>query len=113
MTRYYIRLPDAQLARGSEPALSFTAHGADEFASQLQQALRTDALFERWRMAQDDPDAVDPAFGLTDPGATVTGTQDDLHVDLVATTSLSGDLLRHRMRLLAGSHWELRNVAAA
>ena len=30
--RYQIRLPDPAQARGSEPALAFTAHGADAFA---------------------------------------------------------------------------------
>ena len=30
--------------------------------------------------------------------------------DLVAHTSLSGDILRHRLRLLAGKAWELRDV---
>ena len=46
-------------------------------------------------------------------GAVVTGTQDDLHVDLQAVTTLSGDVLKHRLRLLAGSHWQLRDVTAA
>ena len=30
--RYQIRLPEPALARGSEPSLAFTAHGADAFA---------------------------------------------------------------------------------
>ncbi len=61
--RYYLSLPDPQRARGSDPALAFSAHGADEFALQLQEALRSDALFARWRDAQEDPDAVDDALG--------------------------------------------------
>jgi hypothetical protein len=112
-TRYYLSLPDPARARGPDAALSFSAHGADEFAAQLQDALRTTALFERWRMQQDDPDAVDPAMGATDPQATVQGEQDDLHVDLVATTSLPGTVFKHRLRLLAGSGWQLRDVKAA
>ena len=39
--------------------------------------------------------------------------QRDLHIDLVATTSLKGDIVKHRMALLAGSHWQLRDVTAA
>ena len=85
-TRYYISLPDPEAARGSDAAFAFSAHGADEFAAQLQQALRSDGLFRRWRDAQEDPDAVDEKLGATDPQATVTGSQDHLRIDLVATT---------------------------
>lgn len=112
-TRYYISLPDPAKARGNDAAFAFRAQGADAFAEQLQDALRSDALFSRWRAAQEDPDAVDPALGATDPGATVTGQQHDLHVDLVATTAIPGSVFKHRLRLLAGSAWELRDVSAA
>lgn len=112
-TRYYLSLPDPHKARGSDSAYAFTAQGADGFAEQLQAALRSDALFERWRAAQEDPDAVEPALGATDPEATVHGQQDHVHVDLVVTTTLPGAVLKHRLRLLAGSHWELRDVSAA
>lgn len=111
--RYYIRLPDAQRARGGDASLSFTAVSAEGFAEQLEAALRTPALFERWKAKQDDPDAVDPAFGATDPNATVHGEQADLHIDLVATTAVSGEILRQRLRWLAGSAWELRDVTKA
>ena len=112
-TRFYLSLPDPAKARGSDAAFAFTAQGADTFAEQLQDALRGDALFERWRAAQEDPDAVDPALGATDPAATVDGRQDDLHIDLIVTTSLPGSVFKHRLRLLAGSGWELRDVSAA
>jgi hypothetical protein len=112
-TRYYLSLPEPTRARGSDPALSFTAHGAEEFAAQLQDALRTTALFERWRGQQEDPDDVDQALAATDPQATVEGSQHDLHVDLVATTSLPGNVFKQRLRLLAGSGWQLRDVTSA
>ncbi len=111
-TRYYLSLPDPAKARG-EGAFSFTAQGADAFAAQLQDALRSDGLFQRWRAAQDDPDGVDASLGATDPSATVQGEQDDLHIDLIAVTSLPGTVFKHRLRLLAGSGWELRDVSAA
>lgn len=111
-TRYYISLKDPARARGSDAAFSFTAHGAPEFAAQLQAALQSDDLFQRWRAAQEDPDAVDPGLGAVDPGATVTGEHDHLHVDLIVLTSLPGAVFKHRMRLLAGSEWELRDVSA-
>jgi hypothetical protein len=112
-TRYYLSLPEPSRARGGDPALAFTAHGAEEFAAQLQEALRTTSLFERWRQRQDDPDDIDPSFGVTDPDAVVHGQQDDLHVGLVVTSSIPGNILKHRLRLLAGSGWELRDVTAA
>ena len=112
-TRYYITLPDGARARGADPALSFTAQSGPGFAEELQDALRTDRLFERWRMSQDDPDEVDPSLGATDPQATVHGEQDSLHIDLVVTTDIPGTVLKQRLRLLAGSAWELRDVTAA
>ncbi len=112
-TRYYLSLPNPQLARGSDPDTAFRAHGADAFAEELQDALRTDALFERWRGKQADPDAVDTSLAVTDPQAVVSGAQKDLGIDLVATTSIPGSVLRQRMRLLAGSGWALTDVRAA
>ncbi|WP_166210912.1 hypothetical protein [Cognatiluteimonas telluris] len=112
-TRYYLTLPDAGQARGDDPALAFHAQGAEGLAQELQDALREDSLFQRWRATQDDPDAVDPALGATDPGATVTGQQRDLQVDLVATTSIPGTVFKQRLRLLAGHGWKLTDVRAA
>ena len=112
-TRYYISLPDPGRARGSDPELAFRAQGAEALADELLQALRDDGLFQRWRMKQDDPEEVDPALGATDDGASVVGAQDDLHIDLVVTTTLPSAVLRHRLGLLAGKHWQLRDVTAA
>ena len=112
-TRYYIRLPDAARARGEEPALAFRSQGAEGLATELQDALRSDALFERWRATREDPDEVDPALGATDPDAGVSGAQHDLHVDLVVTTVLPSGILRQRLGLLAGHGWQLRDVTSA
>ncbi|KRG67556.1 hypothetical protein [Pseudoxanthomonas dokdonensis] len=111
--RYFIRLPDPEAARGSDPAISFHANGAPAFAEQLQQALCSSALFEHWRGQQDDPDEVDQTLGVVDPSAQVSGEDDNLGVNLVATTSIPGRVLKHRLSLLAGNAWELRDVAAA
>ena len=111
--RYYLRLPDPELARGPEPRLAFRSESAGGFAEELQAALRTPALFERWKALQEDPDEVDPSLGATDPAATVTGEQSDLDVLLVATTSLPGPLFKQRMRWLAGSHWQLHDIKPA
>jgi hypothetical protein len=111
-TRYYLRLPDAKLARGPDPALAFRSESADGLAEELQSALRTPVLFERWKKSQSDPDDVDNGMAAVDPQAQVSGEQVDLHVDLVAVTSLPGAVFKHRLRLLAGSHWQLRDVTA-
>jgi hypothetical protein len=111
-TRYFLRLPDPARARGTEAALSFHSVGAEGFAEELQQALSDSALFERWRAMQEDPDAVDPAMGVVDPQARVTGKQHDLVIELEANTAVPGPVFKHRLRLLAGSGWELRDVRA-
>lgn len=112
-TRYYISLPDPASARGPEPTLAFKSQGADSLAAELQDALCSDALFQRWRAQQEDPDEVDPALGAADTSTTVRGEQHDLHIDLIVITSLSSVILRHRLGLLAGNGWQLRDVSAA
>ncbi|TXH75651.1 MAG: hypothetical protein E6Q88_03435 [Lysobacteraceae bacterium] len=111
-TRYYLSLPDLAALRNAG-ALAFRAHGAEGIAEELQAALRDDGLFQRWRAAQHDPDEVDPALGACDSAADVRGEQRDLHIDLVVVTSLPSTVLRHRLRLLAGQAWQLRDVTAA
>lgn len=110
--RYHLTLADPARARGDDPALSFRSSSPEGFAAELQDALRSGTLFEAWRRQQEDPDEVDPALGATDPQATVSGAQHHMKVDLVATTSISGNVLRHRLRLLAGSGWALHDVTA-
>lgn len=109
MPVYDIRLPDTSRL-DQAGAYAMAARGPEGIAEELQDALRRTALFERWRQDQDEPDEVDPALGAVDPQATVSGRQRNLGVDLVVTTTIAGDLLRQRLRLLAGDAWELRNV---
>lgn len=112
-TRYYLRLPEPAAARGGDPDLAFRSEGAEGFAEELQSALRTPALFERWRAKQEDPDDVDASLAACDPQASVSGGQRDLVIELVATTSIPGAVFKHRLRLLAGSHWQLLDVTGA
>ena len=109
--RFFISLPDPDAVRTAGP-FAFRSRGAEGIADELRAALRTDTLFQRWRATQEDPDAVDPAMGATDPDAAVTGKQNDLHVELVVISSISSSVLRHRLRLLAGHAWQLRDVTA-
>ncbi|MEO5565393.1 MAG: hypothetical protein ABIR05_01840 [Luteimonas sp.] len=111
--RYHITLRNPEQARGDDPAFAFSGHGPQALAQEFEDALRVDTLFQRWRSAQDDPDEVDPGLGARDPDASVEGEQHDLHIELIAVTSIPGGVLKHRLRLLAGSSWELRDVSAA
>ena len=112
-TRYFFRLPDPRLARGDDPGLSFHSESAEGFAEELQQSLRTRSLFERWLHQQDDPDEIESSLAATDALAQVRGEQHDLHVELVVVTSLPSAVLKHRLHLLAGAHWQLRDVTSA
>lgn len=109
-SRFFITLPDPAKARGVDPELSFDAHGAEAFARQLQDALTSATLFERWRAKQEEPDEVDEALGQIDPAATVQGSQSDLSIDLVVNTILPGSILQQRMRWLSGQAWQLHDV---
>ena len=62
--QYHISLPDPSKARGNDPDLSFHSQGTAGFAEELQDALRSGTLFERWKAKQPDPDAVEPQWGV-------------------------------------------------
>ena len=110
---YYLSIADLAHARGPVPALSYDGAGPDDFAAALREAVRTPALFERWRALQDDPDEVDPALATTDPAAQVSARVSDLRVDVDLVTDLPMSIVRHRLNLLIGSNWQLRDMRAA
>ena len=111
-TRYYITIPDGERARGEDAELSFRSTGPEGLAEELQAALSKASLFDKWRAKQPDPDEVDMSLAAVDPAATVVGAQDSLEVDLIVNTSIPGNVLKHRLRLLAGTNWQLRDVTA-
>ena len=108
--RYYLSIDDLARARGEFNELSFRGSSPDSFAALLQSALREPTLWNRWKAMQPDPDAVDPALGVSDPQATVSATAADMHTDITVTTSLPHAVLKHRLTLLVGSHWRLHDV---
>ena len=57
--------------------------------------------------------AVDPSSGVSDPNATVSATQSNLHTDVIVTTALPHAILKHRLGLLIGAHWSLHDVQTA
>ncbi|TAL93095.1 MAG: hypothetical protein EPN69_07545 [Rhodanobacter sp.] len=111
--RYYLSITDLAHARGADNRFSYDGAGPNDFAAALQQALRTDDLFQRWRAVQPDPDAVDASLGTTDPTAEVTARVADLHTDVELTTSLPMSVVRQRLYLLIGSSWQLHDMRAA
>ncbi|PWK83901.1 hypothetical protein [Fulvimonas soli] len=112
-SRYYLSIADLARARGAEPSLSHDGAGPGDFAAALQEALRTPALFERWRAMRPDPDEVDASLGATDPAATATAKVADLRTDVELVTSLPMRVVRHRLDLLIGPNWQLRDMRAA
>ena len=110
---FYLSIPDLASARGKIDSLSFSGTSADTFATELQAALREPTLWQRWKAMQPDPDAVDPMLGASDAQAIVSAEQSDLHCDAQVTTMLPHVVLKHRLGLLIGSHWTLRDVQAA
>ena len=109
MTVYDIRVPDtSRLDQAGRYATA--SRGAEAIAEDIEDALRGSALFERWRQDQEEPDEVDPALGVADPDATVTGRQRNDGVYLEIATTIPGGIMRHRLDLLAGGAWEMRSV---
>ena len=111
--RYMFTIDDLPKARGESHEISFQGGSPESFAEMLQSALREPSLWQRWRAMQPDPDAIDPALGVNDPDAIVVAHQSDVHVSVEVTTSLPHSIIKHRMTLLIGKHWTLRDVSAA
>lgn len=110
---YYLSIADLTHARGADPRFAWDGAGPNDFAAALQQTLHGDDLFQRWRAAQPDPDAVDGSLGATDPAAQVHAQVADLRTDVDLITDLPMSVLRHRLYLLIGSAWQLRDLRAA
>lgn len=111
--RFYLSIANLATARGPDPDLSFQGAAPQSFAAALQEALRKPVLFERWKAKQPDPDKVDPSLAPVDLAATVTATPHDLHTDIEVVTTLTHFVLRHRLFILIGPHWQLHDVATA
>ncbi len=111
--RYYLSIADLAHARGEDSRFSYDGAGPNDFASALQQALRGDNLFRRWRAAQPDPDVIDSSLAAADPAADVTARVADLRTDVELTTDLPMSVVRHRLYLLIGSSWQLHDMRAA
>jgi hypothetical protein len=110
---YYLSIADLAHARGDDPRFSYDGVDPRSFAVVLQQSLRSDELFQRWRAVQPEPDAVDPGLGEVDADAQVSAQLADLHTEVDLLTSLPMSVVRHRLYLLIGAAWQLRDLRAA
>ncbi|MHB1271924.1 MAG: hypothetical protein ACYCZD_03995 [Rhodanobacter sp.] len=110
---YYLSIADLAQARGADPRFAYDGAGPNDFATALQGALRDGSVFERWRAAQPEPDAVDASLGATDPAAQVQAKVADLHTEVDLLTDLPMSVVRQRLYLLIGSAWQLRDLRAA
>lgn len=110
--RYYLHVEDFARARGADAATSFGGSAGPAFAAALLAALREPGLFAHWRAHQPDPDAIDASLGALDRDAAVrvTPAETGHGGDIEVTTALPHAVLRHRMNLLVGPHWTLRDV---
>jgi hypothetical protein len=110
---YYLSVTDLAHARGADPRFAYAGAGPNDFAAALQAALREVGLFARWRAAQPDPDAVDTGLAEVDPGAEVSAKVADLRTDVELLTRLPMSVVRHRLYLLIGAGWQLRDMRSA
>lgn len=109
--RYFISIEDLAGSRGATGELTFDGESPEHLATTLQSTLREPHYWERWRAMQEEPDEVDPGTGAVDPAATVDGSLEAQRTELIVTTSLPHALVKHRLDLLIGPHWKLRDVS--
>ena len=115
MTRrhYYLSIADLDSAAGEDSRFAYDGAGPNDFAAALQQSLRGEDFFQRWRAAQDDPDAVDKSLGAIDAQAQVTARVVDLHTEVDLITDLPMAVVKHRLLLLIGHGWQLHDMRDA
>jgi hypothetical protein len=107
---YFLSIDDLAHARGPIPELSYDGCGPGDFAAALQEALRSPVLFEYWKGRQAEPEQVDRALGITDQTAQVNARVEDLHIAVDLVTDLPMSVVRHRLNLLIGTSWTLRDM---
>lgn len=110
MTTYFLSVKDMARAKGPDPDLSFEGIGPDKLAADIAAAMSGDGLFQRWRARQPEPDEVDPSLGVTDASASAKGELSNDRTDIQLKTSLPMRIVKHRLNLLIGSSWELRDT---
>lgn len=110
--RYFITISDLGTSRGEYPELGFDGVSPEQLAKDLGAALREPGLWQRWRAMQEDPEEVDAQTGIVDPQATVSASLEAQRVEVIVTTTLPHSIVKHRLDLLIGRSWKLRDVSS-
>jgi hypothetical protein len=110
--RYFITIEDLASSRGEFRETSFDGGSPEHLASVMQAALCDPGLAERWRSMQEDPDEVDPSTVAVDPAATVSASLKAQRSEMIVTTNLPHSIVKHRLDLLIGRNWKLRDVSS-
>jgi hypothetical protein len=110
--RYFITIENLADSRGESGELSFDGGSPEHLASVMQAVLRGPDFAERWRSMQEDPDEVDPSALAVDPTATVSASLQAQRSEMIVTTSLPHAIVKHRLDLLIGRNWKLRDVSS-
>jgi len=110
--KYYIRLPEPERIRELDSPFAFSAQSAQGIAEELRKALAEPDYIQRWRQSLDPDDAetLEPELLAVEAGTRVSAEQKDLHIEMVVETGLNGAAFKHRLRMLAGPHWQLWDV---
>ena len=112
-TRYYISLKDPEKARGNDPAFSFSAQRRRRIRRATAGSVARRRPVPALARCATGSRSGGCSLGAIDPGATVKGEQHNLQIDLIVVTTIPGSVFKHRLRLLAGNAWELRDVSTA
>ena len=110
--RYFITIEDLSASRSDLSELAFDGGSPEHLAQVFTAVLREPDFWQRWRATQENPDEVDAATGVIDPAATVTGSLEAQRSELIVTTNLPHAIVKHRLDLLIGRHWKLRDVSS-
>ncbi|AFC85232.1 hypothetical protein [Frateuria aurantia] len=110
---YEFSIADLASAKGELAGLAFDGAGPNHLAAALQEALRYPGFHQQWVQLTGASEAEAVALGLTDDQALTKARLADLAVDLEVVTTLPMRIVRHRLSLLIGEHWQLRDVRNA
>lgn len=110
MPRYYIRIDDLTLARGDDVRFAWQGQSAQDLENAVTAALRQADLAQGWRTVQAEPEDVAVDLLEIDAAAQVRIEHKAQRVEMIVTTTLPHRVLSHRINLLLGRHWTLRDV---
>lgn len=111
MPNYHIRIDDLTLARGSDARFAWAGQSAEDLAVAVTAALRQSGFAQDWRDQQAEPDEVAADLLVIDASALVGIEHKAQRVEMTVTTTLPHRVLAHRLNLLIGTHWSLRDVS--